>query len=186
MPCYPPFATSDTVCTCPTLTRRRATLALIHIRHQKISGGARWAGYGGARGGFALDDPQLEEVWGLLAEARVPVVVHAGHAPVGTENTGPGPFGNLMARYPELTAIVAHLGAPDYGAFLRMAADYERVALDTTMVFTGFFDKLAPLPGGHVRATGDGQLGGRPPGRGAGPGCGGRRGRSCPRWRPAR
>jgi uncharacterized protein len=74
-------------------------------------------------GGFAPDDPQLDEVWGLLAEERVPVVVHAGHAPVGTENTGPGPFGALMARYPELTAIVAHLGAPDYGAFLRMAAD---------------------------------------------------------------
>jgi len=74
------------------------------------------------------------------------VVVHAGHAPVGTENTGPGPFGALMARYPELTAIVAHLGAPDYGEFLRLAADYERVALDTTMIFTDFFDKLAPFP----------------------------------------
>jgi hypothetical protein len=101
-------------------------------------------------GGFAPDDPQLDEVWGLLSEARVPVVVHAGHAPVGTENTGPGPFGSLMARYPELTAIVAHLGAPDYGPFLRMAADYERVALDTTMVFTGFFDKLAPFPAGDL------------------------------------
>ena len=31
-------------------------------------------------GGFAPDDPQLDEVWGLLTEARVPVVVHAGHA----------------------------------------------------------------------------------------------------------
>ena len=45
---------------------------------------------------------------------------------------------------------MAHLGAPDYGAFLRMAADYERVALDTTMVFTGFFDKLAPFPAGSL------------------------------------
>ena len=81
---------------------------------------------------------------------RVPVVVHAGHAPVGTDNTGPGPFGSLMARYPDLTAIVGHLGAPDYGPFLRMAADYERVALDTTMVFTGFFDKLAPFPAGAL------------------------------------
>jgi uncharacterized protein len=97
-------------------------------------------------GGFAPDDPLLDEVWGLLAEARVPVVVHAGHAPVGTENTGPGPFGALMGRYPELTAIVAHMGAPDYGAFLRLAGDYERVYLDTTMIFTGFFDKLAPFP----------------------------------------
>ncbi len=33
-------------------------------------------------GGFAPDDPLLDEVWGLLAEAGMPVVVHAGHAPV--------------------------------------------------------------------------------------------------------
>jgi len=97
-------------------------------------------------GGFSPDDPLLDDVWGLLAEARAPVVVHAGHAPVGTENTGPGPFGALMKRYPDLTAIVAHLGAPDYGEFLRLAADYPRVRLDTTMVFTGFFDRLAPFP----------------------------------------
>jgi predicted TIM-barrel fold metal-dependent hydrolase len=101
-------------------------------------------------GGFAPDDPLLGQAWGLLTEARVPVVVHAGHAPVGTPNTGPGPFGALMKRYPDLTAIVAHLGAPDYGAFLRMAADYERLVLDTTMVFTGFFDKFAPFPAGAL------------------------------------
>jgi predicted TIM-barrel fold metal-dependent hydrolase len=98
-------------------------------------------------GGFSPDDPLLDQVWGLLAEAGIPVVVHAGHAPVGTEHTGPGPFGALMARYPELTAIVAHLGAPDYGEFLRLAADYDRVALDTTMIFTDFFfDEMAPFP----------------------------------------
>src|SRR6266851_7702492 len=97
-------------------------------------------------GGFPPDDPLLDPVWGLLAEARVPVVVHAGHALVGTEHTGPGPFGSLLGRYPDLTALVAHMGAPDYGAFLRLAADHERVALDTTMIFTGFFDKLAPFP----------------------------------------
>jgi uncharacterized protein len=97
-------------------------------------------------GGFAPDHPLLDPVWGLLAEARVPVVLHAGHAPVGTEHTGPGPFGSLLARYPALTAIVAHMGAPDYEAFLRLAADHEQVALDTTMIFTDFFDKLAPFP----------------------------------------
>jgi hypothetical protein len=97
-------------------------------------------------GGFPADDPRLEPVWGLLAEAGVPVVVHAGHAPVGTEHTGPGPFGSLLARHRRLPAIIAHMGAPDYEAFLRLAADYERVALDTTMIFTEFFDKLAPFP----------------------------------------
>ena len=97
-------------------------------------------------GGFPPDDPLLDSVWGLLAEAGVPVIVHAGHAPVGTEHTGPGPFGAVLARYPGLTAIIAHMGAPDYEAFLRLACDYERVFLDTTMIFTDFFDELAPFP----------------------------------------
>jgi uncharacterized protein len=97
-------------------------------------------------GGFPPDDPQLTPVWGLLAEAGVPVVVHAGHAPVGTPHTGPEPFTALLARHPRLTAVVAHLGAPDYEAFLRLAEDYERVSVDTTMVFTPFFEQVAPFP----------------------------------------
>jgi uncharacterized protein len=83
---------------------------------------------------------------GLLAEAALPVVVHAGHAPVGTEHTGPGPFGSVLARHPGLAAIIAHMGAPDYEAFLRLASDYERVFLDTTVIFTDFFDAQALFP----------------------------------------
>ena len=87
------------------------------------AGGGRVRGRGAGGGGADLQgapaggrvppgDPLLDGVWGLLAEAGVPVVVHAGHAPVGTEHTGPGPFGAVLARYPGLTAIIAHLGAP--------------------------------------------------------------------------
>jgi hypothetical protein len=97
-------------------------------------------------GGFPADEPRLRPVWGLLAEAGVPVVVHAGHAPVATAHTGPAPFAALLARYPRLTAIVAHLGAPDYEPFLDLAETRERVALDTTMAFTPFFERLTPFP----------------------------------------
>ncbi|MEV1333616.1 amidohydrolase family protein [Micromonospora costi] len=97
-------------------------------------------------GGFAPTDPALDAVWGLLADAGTPVVVHAGHAPVGTAYTGPGPFADLLARHPGLTAVVAHLGAPDYRAFLDLATTYERVRLDTTMAFTSFFDRFVPFP----------------------------------------
>ena len=48
-------------------------------------------------GGFLRTDPQLRPVWGLLAEAGVPVVVHAGHAPVATAHTGPGPVRRAAA-----------------------------------------------------------------------------------------
>jgi len=119
-----------------------------------VAGYVRSALEGGARifkvhlqvGGFSPAEPVLDEVWGLLASAEVPVVVHAGHAPVGTEHTGPGPFGEVLRRHPRLTAIVAHMGAPDYEAFGRLALDYKRVFLDTTMIFTDFFDALAPFP----------------------------------------
>ncbi len=97
-------------------------------------------------GGFAPTDAALAPVWDLLTEAGVPVVVHAGHAPVGTAHTGPEPFAALLARHPRLPAIVAHLGAPDYSAFLDLADRHERVRLDTTMAFTPFFDRFVPFP----------------------------------------
>ncbi|MFC7549409.1 amidohydrolase family protein [Plantactinospora sp. GCM10030261] len=97
-------------------------------------------------GGFAPTDPALDPVWGLLTEAGVPAVVHAGHAPVGTAHTGPEPFAELLARHPALPAIVAHLGAPDYLPFLALAERYDRVALDTTMAFTSFFERFVPFP----------------------------------------
>jgi len=99
-------------------------------------------------GGFPPDDPELEPVWGLLEEAGIPVVIHAGHAPVGTTYTGPEPFARLLTQFPTLTAVIAHMGAPDYEPFLALAERHERVHLDTTMVFTPFWDGLAPFPPG--------------------------------------
>jgi len=97
-------------------------------------------------GGFSAADPLLDPVWGLLAGAGIPVVIHAGHAPAATAHTGPGPFAEVMARHPRLPAIVAHLGAPDFEPFLRIAETYERVLLDTTMIFTPFFDAISAFP----------------------------------------
>ena len=95
-------------------------------------------------GEFDLDDPLLDPVWGLLAEAGTPVVVHAGHAPVGNDFTGPAPMARVLAAHPRLRLVVAHLGAPDYLDFLALAKRYDRVHLDTTMVFTDFWPTTYP------------------------------------------
>ncbi|MGZ6734142.1 MAG: amidohydrolase family protein [Nocardioides sp.] len=92
-------------------------------------------------GEFLLDDPLLDPVWGLLAEAGTPVVIHVGSGPVGNEFTGPASLRRVLARHPRLSVIVAHLGAPEYADFLDLAERYDRVRLDTTMVFTDFFDE---------------------------------------------
>ncbi len=97
-------------------------------------------------GEFHLDDPLLDPVWGLLAEAGTPVVVHCGSGPLPNEYTGPASLGRVLARHPSLTVVVAHLGAPEYREFLDLAAAYSRVRLDTTMVFTDFWDEIDGFP----------------------------------------
>ena len=98
-------------------------------------------------GGFDLREPVLDPVWGLLADAGVPVVVHVGSGPVPRAGfTGPDKLEGVLRRHPELTAVVAHLGTPEYGEFLALAERYRRVHLDTTMAFTDFFEAVAPFP----------------------------------------
>ena len=100
-------------------------------------------------GGFDLREPILDEVWGLLADAGVPVVIHVGSGPVPRAGfTGPDKLQGVLRRHPQLTAVVAHLGAPEYRDFLTLAETYPRVHLDTTMAFTAFFEEVAPFPVG--------------------------------------
>jgi hypothetical protein len=98
-------------------------------------------------GGFDVNDPLLDEAWGLVAESGTPVVLHAGSGPVRGTHTGPDPVAALLRRHPTLTLVIAHLGAPEYAEFLALAEQHERVHLDTTMVFTDFFeDSEGPFP----------------------------------------
>lgn len=97
-------------------------------------------------GAYDPNDPLLDPVWGVLAEAGVPVVTHCGSGPMPGKHTGPEPVAQLLARHPSLPLVVAHMGLPEYGAFLDLAERYEGVHLDTTMAFTAFTEADAPFP----------------------------------------
>ncbi len=97
-------------------------------------------------GDFDPRDEVLDPVWGLLAETGTPVITHAGSGPMPGRHTGPGPLAGLLERHPRLTAIVAHLGLPEYEDFLDLAERHPNVGLDTTMAFTDFVERLTPYP----------------------------------------
>jgi predicted TIM-barrel fold metal-dependent hydrolase len=97
-------------------------------------------------GAFSLDDPLLDDVWAVLEHSGTPIVVHAGSGPVPNEFTGPGSLARVLRRWPRLCLVVAHLGAPEYAEFLTLAETYEHVHLDTTMVFTDFFEQMSLYP----------------------------------------
>jgi hypothetical protein len=106
-------------------------------------------------GAYDPRDPLLEAVWGQLADAGTPVVVHCGSGPLAGAFTGPEPFGEVLARHPRLTAVIAHAGAPEYEAHFRLARIYQNVHIDTTMVGTSYMDDFAPLSPDVIRQLGD-------------------------------
>jgi uncharacterized protein len=106
-------------------------------------------------GGYDPRDPLLDDVWGQLAEAATPVVVHCGSGPRPGRHTGPGPFGAVLAAHPRLTAVIAHCGAPEYGEHLDLVERYPNVHVDTTMVGTDYLNAFAPLPADVVRRLGE-------------------------------
>ncbi|GAA5129529.1 amidohydrolase family protein [Pseudonocardia adelaidensis] len=97
-------------------------------------------------GGFDPRDPLLRPAWGLIADAGVPVVVHCGHGPIPGAHTGLDVFGDVLAEHPQLRAVLAHAGMPDFVAALDLVRRYEHVHIDTTMVGTAFSSRFAPLP----------------------------------------
>ena len=111
-----------------------------------LEGGARVFKAHVQVGAYDPRDPLLDPVWGQLSDAQVPVVVHCGDGPAPGAFTGPGPWQDVMSRFPGLPAIVAHMGLPDYEDFLRMALKFDRLHVDTTMAFTDFTERMAPFP----------------------------------------
>jgi predicted TIM-barrel fold metal-dependent hydrolase len=106
-------------------------------------------------GAYDPRDAALDAVWGMLADAAVPVVTHCGSGPAPGEFTGPGPIGEVLARHPSLTLVVAHMGMPEYADFLDLAGRYPNVHLDTTMAFTDFTEALHPFPPGLLPVLAD-------------------------------
>lgn len=97
-------------------------------------------------GAYDPRDPLLDGVWGALADADVPVVVHCGYGPLKGDYTGLSVFGEVLSRHPRLTAVLAHAAMPEYEAAFELMRRYPRVHLDTTMVGVPFAQAMAPLP----------------------------------------
>jgi predicted TIM-barrel fold metal-dependent hydrolase len=96
-------------------------------------------------GAFDPRHPLLDPVWGRLEETGTPVVIHCGSGPLRGEHTGPAPMTGLLERHPRLQLVIAHMGMPEYRAFLDLAERYAGVHLDTTMFATDFTEQLMPF-----------------------------------------
>ncbi|MCU1538230.1 MAG: amidohydrolase 2 [Humibacillus sp.] len=101
-------------------------------------------------GRFTPADERLDPAWDVLEAAGVPVVIHAGSAPLRGPFTGPAGVREVLRRHPDLVLVIAHLGMPEYDEFADLAQRHAGVHLDTTMSGTDFTNRFAPLPAGYV------------------------------------
>jgi len=123
-----------------------------------LDGGARVFKSHVQVGAYDPGDALLDPVWGTLADAGTPIVIHCGSGPAPGKHTGPEPVARLLARHPRLRLVIAHMGLPEYADFLGLAEQYEGVHLDTTMAFTDFSETHWPFPPeerGRLGALGD-------------------------------
>jgi predicted TIM-barrel fold metal-dependent hydrolase len=111
-----------------------------------IAGGARVFKAHVQVGDYHPADPLLDEVWGTIAEAGTPVIIHCGSGPAPGRHTGPEPVRTVLRRHPKLRLIIAHMGMPEYSDFLDICEQHDGVRLDTTMAFTAFVEENMPFP----------------------------------------
>jgi predicted TIM-barrel fold metal-dependent hydrolase len=111
-----------------------------------LSAGARCVKAHVQVGGYDPRDALLDGVWGVLAEAGVPVVIHCGHGPLRGPYTGLDVFAEVLTRFPGLTAVLAHAGMPEFDDAFALVERFPRVYLDTTMVGVPFSERMSPLP----------------------------------------
>jgi predicted TIM-barrel fold metal-dependent hydrolase len=82
---------------------------------------------------FHVDDPRLFGVYARAETAGHIFVLHVGTLPYRDAFTGVDRFRRLLARFPRLTVVVAHMGAFESDAFLALLEAHPNLYVDTTM-----------------------------------------------------
>jgi predicted TIM-barrel fold metal-dependent hydrolase len=95
-------------------------------------------------GGYDPRTSELDAVWGMVADAEVPAIVHCGHGPLRGAFTGLDVFEEVLRRHPRLTAVLAHAGMPDFAEAFDLVRRYPNVYIDTTMVGVSFGQPVPP------------------------------------------
>jgi predicted TIM-barrel fold metal-dependent hydrolase len=94
---------------------------------------------------FHVDDERLFAVYARAEAAGHILVLHVGTMPYRDPFTGVARFRRVLARFPRLTVVVAHMGAFESEAFLALLDAHPNLYVDTTMA-------LAPAAARHVGA----------------------------------
>ncbi|MFP4476064.1 MAG: amidohydrolase family protein [Desulfatibacillaceae bacterium] len=81
------------------------------------------------------DDERLFPLYELVMEHEKRILFHVGTGPIGNPHVGLSFFRNLLERYPEMPANVAHMGGLEYRGFFELLDEYPNLVFDTSFSF---------------------------------------------------
>lgn len=142
---------NEWVCETAAASEHAVPFATVHAGDDDVGGVVERAVAAGARGlkfqlpvqGFPADDPRLDPAYAVAADRDLPVVLHAGTAPMFRDdpNVGVDRFRSFLASYPDLRVCAAHMGAYEVDEFCDLARTHENVFLDTTFAMSAVADQ---------------------------------------------
>ncbi|HEV3071062.1 MAG TPA: amidohydrolase family protein [Solirubrobacteraceae bacterium] len=92
---------------------------------------------------FSFDGPELDGIFALAGEAKVPILIHAGR---GMPPVADG-LANVALRHPEVVLILAHGAICDQGILTSRLADHPGVLYDISCFFAlDVVELLARVP----------------------------------------
>jgi predicted TIM-barrel fold metal-dependent hydrolase len=96
---------------------------------------------------FSFDGPQMDGIFKLAGEARVPILIHAGR---GMPPVADG-LANLALRHPEVVLILAHGAICDQGILTSRLREHPGVLYDTSCFFSlDVIELLARVPAERI------------------------------------
>jgi predicted TIM-barrel fold metal-dependent hydrolase len=84
---------------------------------------------------FGFGDPEADSIWKVAAEAKVPILIHAGRGMPRMD-----PLADLALRYPDVVLVLAHAAIADQGMFASRLRDHPNIVYDTSTF--SVFDQL--------------------------------------------
>jgi hypothetical protein len=105
---------------------------------------------------FTLDHPEVERLFALANERRLPILVHAGR---GIPALGRHAY-DLTGRFPEVRLILAHAGVSDLAWLWRHADERPNLLYDTAWwTAADFFALFGLVPPGRILMASDAPYG---------------------------
>ena len=101
-----------------------------HLREMVEKHGARGVKLHGPAQGFNMSDERMWPAYSACQEMGIPIVAHSGPDKLGMGYAEPRAFAGMLAAFPDLKVVIAHMGGGTWGQARELAEAYSNAYFD--------------------------------------------------------